>query len=143
MSGQKTLHHPAQKSHQKAPGWAKGFILFAGVMMMITGTFEIVAGFAGIITNEFYVTTPNYVLEFDATIWGVIHLLLGVLVVFAGLGVLSGNRWGRIVGIGLVGFSALANFAFLPHFPFWATIIIAFDVFIIYTLAVHGEGAKL
>ncbi len=119
--------------------WAQGLILFAGVMMIMAGGFHALAGLAGIFEDEFYSVTPNYIFEFDATAWGWIHLLFGLLVVFAGFAVLSGQTWGRIVGITLAVVSALANFAFIPFYPFWSLAIIALDVFIIWALAAHGR----
>ena len=125
----------------KAPrsSWAVGFMTFAGVIMIVAGGFQVLAGIAALAKNELYVATPNYILGFDATRWGWIHLLLGVLVVFAGFAVLSGRMWGRVVAIILAVLSALANFAFIPVYPFWAITIIALDVFIIWALTAHGR----
>jgi hypothetical protein len=119
--------------------WARGFITFAGVMMIIAGAFQALAGVVALFENEFYVATRNYLLQFDATTWGWIHLLLGLVVLFAGFAVLSGQVWGRTIGVILVALSALANFAFIPYYPFWSLIIIALDVFIIWALTVHGR----
>ena len=132
------------KSHYDSGGeppssWAIGFTAFAGVMMIMVGGFQILAGIAAIAKDQLYVATPNYILEFDATEWGWIHLLLGLLVLFAGFAVLSGQTWGRVIGILLAVLSALANFAFIPVYPFWAITIIALDVFIIWALAAHGR----
>jgi hypothetical protein len=120
-------------------GWALGFIVFAGVMMILAGGFQAMTGLVAIFENEFYVETRNYLLKFDATTWGWVHLLLGLLVLFAGFAVMSGKTWGRTVGITLAILSALTNFAFLPYYPFWALTIIALDVFIIWALAAHGR----
>ena len=62
-----------------------------------------------------------------------------MLVLFAGFAVLSGQTWGRVVGIILAVLSALANFAFIPYYPFWSLAIIALDVFIVWALAMHGD----
>lgn len=120
-------------------GLALGFIVFAGVMMMMAGGFQALAGLVAIFENEFYVETRNYLVKFDATTWGWVHLLLGLLVFFAGFAVMSGKTWGRTVGIILAALSALTNFAFLPYYPFWAMTIIALDIFIIWALAAHGR----
>jgi len=132
------------QNHQTAPhsGVAAGLIVFAGVLMIMAGAFQAIAGLVALFENEFYVATRNYLLEFDATSWGWIHLLIGVLVLFAGLAVLSGQTWGRVVGITLALLSALSNFAFVPYYPFWAMAIIALDVFIIWALAAHGGDVK-
>ncbi|MCW2805337.1 MAG: hypothetical protein QOF52_2790 [Propionibacteriaceae bacterium] len=119
--------------------WAAGFILFAGVIMIMAGIFQFLAGLVALFQNDFYVSTPRYLLEFDATSWGWIHLLVGALVALAGFGVLAGQTWGRVVGIGLAVLSALANFAFIPYSPFWSLTIIALDVLVIWALAAHGR----
>ena len=120
-------------------GVATGFIVFAGVMMIMAGAFQAIAGLVALFENEFYVATRNYLLQFDATSWGWIHLLLGLLVLFAGIAVLSGQTWGRVIGIILTVVSALTSFAFIPYYPFWALAIIALDVFVIWALAAHGR----
>ena len=129
-----------QTNEQEPPsGWATGFIVFAGVMMIMAGGFQALTGLVGVFENEFYVETRNYLVKFDATTWGWIHLLLGLLVFFAGFAVMSGKTWGRTIGIILAVLSALTNFAFLPYYPFWAMTIIALDVFIVWALAAHGR----
>ena len=123
---------------EEPPGWAVGFIVFAAVMMMMTGVFQALAGLVAIFENEFYVATRNYLFQFDATSWGWIHLILGVIVALAGFALLSGATWARVVGITLAVLSAIANFLFIPYYPFWSLLIIALDVFVIWALAVHG-----
>jgi hypothetical protein len=131
---------PTQDSRQAAPsGWATGLIVFAAVMMMMAGSFQALAGLVAIFEDEFYVTTPDYLLQLDATGWGWIHLLLGLVVLGAGFAVLSGQTWGRVVGIILAAVSAFANFAFIPYYPFWSMTIIALDIFVIWALASHGR----
>jgi hypothetical protein len=121
--------------------WAMGAILFAAVMMMMSGAFQAMTGLVALFENEFYVTTPNYLFQFDATTWGWIHLLIGAVVVLAGFGVMRGNLAARILGIALAVVSAIANFMFIPYYPFWSIAIIALDVFVIWALAAHGHAA--
>jgi hypothetical protein len=54
-----------------------------------------------IFENEFYVATRNYLFQFDATTWGWIHLVVGLVVAFAGWGLLSGRTWARAAAITL------------------------------------------
>jgi len=139
MSEQTTSSRSTSRRAQEPSAWAAGFIAFAGVMMIMAGAFQAIAGLVALFENEFYVATRNYMLQFDATSWGWIHLLMGLLVVFAGFAVLAGQTWGRIVGITLAVLSAVANFAFIPYYPFWSMTIIAVDIFIIWALAAHGR----
>lgn len=119
--------------------WATGFIIFAAVMMMLSGAFQAIAGLVALFEDEFYVTTPNYLLQLDTTTWGWVHLLLGVLVVIASFAVLGGRIWGRVIGVILASLSALANFAFIPYYPVWSLVVITLDVFVIWALTAHGR----
>lgn len=133
-----------QSTAPEEPGaWAQGLIMFAAVMMFVGGGFQAIAGLAAIFENEFYTVTPNYVFEFDVSAWGWIHLVLGLVVIFAGYGLLSGQTWARVVGIILASLSALVNFAFIPYYPFWSLTIIALDVFIIWALATQARSFRI
>jgi hypothetical protein len=116
-----------------------GFISFAVIMMIIVGIWQALQGLIAIFENEFYVATRNYLFEFDATAWGWIHLLIGLLVALAGWGLLSGRTWARAVAITLAVLSAIANFLFIPYYPIWSLLIIAVDVFVIWAIAAHGR----
>jgi hypothetical protein len=123
-------------------GWAVGFTLFAAIMMLMAGAWQALAGLVAIFENEFYVQTRSYLYEFDATTWGWIHLVVGLIVAFAGWGLLSGQTWARIVGITVAALSATANFLFIPYYSFWSMVIIAVDIFVIWALAAHGREYK-
>jgi hypothetical protein len=123
-------------------GWAVGFTVFAGVMMIMVGVWQALAGLIAIFENEFYVQTRNYLFEFDATTWGWIHLVIGLLVAFAGWGLLSGRTWARSVAIALAVLSAISNFLFIPYYPFWSLLIITLDIFVIWAIAAHGGDLR-
>jgi|SRR5215203_3931575 len=128
----------ARRAQGETSGAAVGFILFAAVMMIMAGVFQALQGLVGIFENEFYVPTRNYLFQFDATTWGWTHLLVGLLVAFAGWGLLSGRTWARVAAITLAVISAIANFAFIPYYPFWSLLIITLDIFVIWAVAAHG-----
>jgi hypothetical protein len=126
------------RAGRQTTSWAVGFILFAAIMMVMVGVFQALQGLVAIFENEFYVATRNYLFQFDATTWGWIHLILGAVVAFAGWGLLSGKTWARVVAITLAVLSAIANFLWLPYYPFWSIVIITLDVFVIWAIAAHG-----
>ena len=129
---------PARRAQGETSGAAVGLILFAAIMMIMVGVFQAIQGLVGIFENEFYVPTRNYLFQFDATTWGWTHLLVGLLVAFAGWGLLSGRTWARVAAITLAVLSAIANFAFIPYYPFWSLLIITLDIFVIWAVAAHG-----
>jgi hypothetical protein len=131
------------RSADRATSWAVGFVLFAALMMLMAGIFQALQGLVAIFENEFYVATRNYLFEFDATTWGWIHLIVGVIVAFAGWGLLSGRTWARVVAITVAVLSAIANFLFIPYYPFWSLLIITLDIFVIWAVAAHGREVAL
>ena len=142
MADDVSQYRAASRAGEETSGWAAGFVLFAAVMMIMAGVWQALAGLIALFENEFYVATRNYLFEFDATTWGWIHLLLGVIVGLAGLGLLAGQTWARVVGITLAVLSAIANFLFIPYYPFWSLLIIALDVFVIWAIAAHGGDLR-
>src|SRR5690349_17713350 len=90
-----------------------GFVVFAGIMLLMLGGFQVIEGFVAIVRDEYYVVTRNgLLLTLDYTTWGWTHLIIGLIAVAAGIGVLAGQMWARIVGIVIAVISALANIAF-------------------------------
>ena len=142
MNDQAASQNRSAGREREASGWAVSFTLFAAIMMLMAGTFQALAGLVAIFQNEFYVATRNYLFQFDATTWGWIHLVVGLVVAFAGWGLLSGRTWARVVGITLALVSAIANFLFIPYYPFWALTVITLDIFVIWALTAHGHDLQ-
>ena len=144
MTDDASQYPSTSRSTSRAPtsGWAVGFTVFAAIMMLMVGAWQALTGLVAIFENEFYVPTRNYIFQFDVTAWGWIHLVLGLIVAFAGYGLLSGKTWARIVGITLAALSATVNFLFIPYYPFWAILMIAVDIFVIWALTAHGREFK-
>src|SRR5262249_13604260 len=107
---------------------------FAGTMMGLVGLFEVFNGIAAINNDKVIVRADNYTYGLDLTTWGWVHLILGALMIFAGISLFSRKAWAVIVTLALSMLSALNNFFYLPHYPFWSILIIALNVFIIWIL---------
>ena len=126
-------------SAQNSPtGWV-GWGYFAGFMMMLLGALEAIAGLAGIFKDNFYVVTENHLLVWNYKTWGWISLIMGIIIFMAGLELLRGAMWARIVAVFLAGLSLIANMGFLNAYPWWSALMIVIDVFVIYALTVHGR----
>jgi hypothetical protein len=117
-------------------------VYFAGIMMIMLGFFQAIAGLVALFDDGYYlVADSGLALSVDYTAWGFVHLTLGLVAVAAGLAVMAGRTWGRAIGIILAVVSALVNMAFIAAYPAWSLMIIALDVITIYALAVHGREA--
>ncbi|HEY6813335.1 MAG TPA: hypothetical protein VI074_11675 [Propionibacteriaceae bacterium] len=122
-------------STQTVSPWAHGIAVFAGVIMIVGGAFQALEGLAGIVRDKWLVVLPSYIYAFDLTAWGVIHLLVGVALLVIGVFLLRGATWARVAGMITAVISAILNFVWLPFSPWWALLVIAVDVLIIWALA--------
>ncbi len=120
-----------------------GMIVFASVMMVLLGFFQVVIGLTALFQSNYYVVGVNGLLvHANYTAWGWLHLALGVVAIAAAVGLLSGRTWARAVGIAMAVVSAVANLAFMAAYPLWSILVIALDVIVIYAIAVHGREAQ-
>jgi hypothetical protein len=119
-----------------------GAIIFAASMMVLIGAFQALAGLVAIIDDDYYVVSRNYTFDLDTTAWGWIHLIIGVIVFLGGVALFGRRPWAGYLAIGLAMISAIANFFFIPYYPFWALLIIALDVFVIWGLSRPGVLVK-
>jgi hypothetical protein len=125
-------------SGARPSAWAIGGITFAATMMILIGIFQAIAGLVAIIDDQFYVVTRNYTFDLDVTAWGWVHLILGIVVACAGFALWAGKTWAAVVAVILAMLSALANFFFIPYYPFWAILEISLAVWVIWALTRPG-----
>jgi hypothetical protein len=126
----------------REPSWLTGgAVVFAGVMMALIGILQILQGIAALFEDQFFVVSENYVFDVDVTAWGWIHLLLGLLVLFAAYSLMAGNTYGRVLGLVLAGLSAVVNFLWIPYYPFWSILMVALAVWVIWALTSRWDEA--
>ncbi|MFQ6395837.1 hypothetical protein ACLMAJ_20515 [Nocardia sp. KC 131] len=109
--------------------------IFAGVLILIAGVLHLLSAVAAIAGRDIFVVTEDQVFLVDVSTWGWIHLVIAVLIVIAGLGIVTGKTWGYLAGIVMASISILDNFLFAPIYPFWALVLIAIDILVIWALA--------
>ena len=127
-------------SDRQPSAGAAGWAMFAGFVMIMVGCFHAIWGLGAIINDSLYNTPSDYFLKVNQSGWGWIHVIAGVIILFAGFGVFRGLVWARTVGVIMATLSAVAAFASLPYGqPIWNGLIIVIDVAIIWALTVHGR----
>ncbi|MDF5756916.1 hypothetical protein [Spongiactinospora sp. TRM90649] len=122
-------------------GFAVGVALFSGVMMTLVGVFQVFQGVIALMESRFYVRPPEYPFLVDLAVWGWVHLVLGALVAVAGVFVFAGRAWARAVGVTLAAINMVTQFLFIPYYPFWALLLIAIDVIVIWALCSYDRQA--
>lgn len=115
--------------------WAEGIAIFAGSILATLGVFQFLEGLSAVAKDDVYVRTPNYLFDLDLAAWGWAHMIIGAGAVLVGVCLLLGQYWALIAGICVAVVSALANFAFLPFYPWWTLLIIVFDLAVIWALS--------
>jgi hypothetical protein len=129
-------------STPKATGWT-GWVVFAGVILMVIGIFSAVQGLVALIgPSSYYVLTEGSLWLLDVTGWGWWNLLIGLALVLVAIALLAGQTWARIVAVVLVILNAIGALLLVPAQPWWSVIVIAIDVLVIYALIVHGRELR-
>jgi hypothetical protein len=135
---------PAQEPGypQQSTAWT-GWVVFAGVMLMTLGAFQVIQGLVALFDDGFYAVRPSgLVVHANYNTWGWTHLIIGVVAIATGLGLLAGNLAARILGVVVAVVSAIVNLGFISAYPIWSAIVIAIDVIVIYAITVHGGELK-
>jgi hypothetical protein len=119
-----------------------GLVLFASVMLLIIGCFNLIYGIAAVANAHVFVANAHYVFG-SLNFWGWVTLIIGVVQLLAAGGVLAGYQLARWFGVAVLGLNALAMMFFIPAYPLWALIIIAADVVALWGLCAYGSRANL
>ncbi|SDD58288.1 DUF7144 family membrane protein [Rhodococcus tukisamuensis] len=114
---------------------AAGTSIGAAAIMVTVGILQLFQGIAAVAKDQVFVVGLDYVYKFDLTTWGWIHIGLGVVVAAVGLALFTGADWARVCAVVVAAISILANFMWLPYYPWWSVLIIALDVVVIWAVS--------
>jgi hypothetical protein len=126
---------------EPSSAWA-GWVAFAGVMLALTGVFDVFQGITALTNDAYFVAGDGDLLVFDFTAWGWVLLAWGLLSIGGGFGLLAARGWARWLGIVLAFLNAVAQIGFLSAYPIWSVIVIALDVFVLFALTARWEEAR-
>jgi hypothetical protein len=114
-----------------------GWVMFAGIMILIGGTLNTIGGISAIGDANFYIGDAQYQFA-DLNTWGWILLVTGVVQLFAAFSIWSGGAYGRWIGVISATLNAMAQLFFIPAFPLWSLALFSLDLLVIYGLVVYG-----
>ena len=122
-----------------------GWIGFAGIMMLIVGGIDFFQGLIALFEDDYFVVTKSGFLTIDLTGWGWLLLIWGVLLVLAGLGLLSGQGWARWFTIVVVSLNFFAQLGFLGNsqYPLWALTALTLNIIVLYALTARWEESDM
>jgi hypothetical protein len=114
-----------------------GWVLFAGVMLAILATLNLIDGIAAVSNSTFFVNDAKYILS-DLNTWGWVLIVMGVVQGLTAIGVWAKTPGVRWLGVTIAALNAIAQMFFIPAYPFWSLMMVALDILVIYGLIVHG-----
>ncbi|WP_042377565.1 hypothetical protein [Gordonia alkanivorans] len=123
-------------------GIAAGTSIGAAIILIVVGVVQLAQGIAAVAEDEVFVRGVEYVYKFDFTTWGWIHIVLGAIAIIVGAGLVSGAGRARFTAIVIAGLSIIANFLWLPYYPWWSILIIALDVVVIWAVSTWNPRAE-
>ena len=121
-----------------------GWIGFAGILMLIVGSIDVIQGLIALFDDEYYVVTQSGFLVFDLTGWGWVMLIWGLLLLLAGGGLLAAQGWARWFTIVVVSLNFIAQLGFLGNsqYPLWTITALALNVIVLYALTARWSESE-
>ena len=141
MTSETTTAAARTRGH-RADGSGYGLIVFAAILLLILGFFNMLYGIAAIANSHVFVANAHYVVA-NLRFWGWVTLIISVLQLAAAAGILAGGQLARWFGVAVLALNAIDMMFFVPAYPFWALTIIAVDVVALYGLCAYGSRANL
>ncbi|GAB41707.1 MULTISPECIES: DUF7144 family membrane protein [Gordonia] len=115
--------------------WAGGLSIVSGCVLLVVGILEFLQGVSAVAADNVFVVGTNYVYKFNLTTWGWIHLIIGLVVAATGIAVFYGKTFARVLAIVVLSLSVIANFLWIPYYPWWSITLIALAIVGIWALA--------
>lgn len=127
---------PATRDYEDTSG--DGWVLFAGTMLAMVGTLNIINGIAAISNSTFFTEDAKYVIS-DLNTFGWAVLILGTVQVLSAFGIWAKTPGVRWVGVAVASVNAIVQLLFIPAYPFWSLTMFTLDILVIYGLIVYGK----
>jgi len=119
-----------------------GLVLFASVVLVVTGCFNLIQGIAAAAGSQVFHDHAHFVFA-NLTTWGWVTAILGALQLVAAVGVLAASQLFRWFAVFVIGLNAVDQMFFIPAYPVWSLAIIALDVVALYGLCAYGSRENI
>ncbi|MFD0364021.1 hypothetical protein ACFQZZ_21455 [Nocardia sp. GCM10030253] len=121
-------------------GIATGVSIGAAILFITVGFLQILEGISAVAKDDIVIVGIEYTYTWSVSAWGWIHIVIGFLVTLTGFALLTGAALARIAAVIIAAFSIVANFLWLPYYPWWSIIIIALNVVVIWAVSTWNTG---
>jgi hypothetical protein len=119
-----------------------GRAIFAATLLLIAGTLNIIYGIGALDSANIYANDTRYIFT-NLNTMGWVLIILGVIQLTGGFSLLSGNTYGRVIGMVGASLGAIgALFSIGGNNPWWSLAVFALCIWIIQGIAVLGEDDR-
>lgn len=116
------------------------FVTFAGVLAVVVGFFNGIAGIAAISKDDSLEASAHEVLfGIDYTTWGWFWLILGIVQIGVGGLILARHASGLLLGVVWASLSLILTVFVIFVYPFWALAVIGINILIIWGLLENAD----
>jgi hypothetical protein len=119
-----------------------GMVTFAAVIMFMVAGFEALSAILAFVGTGWWVTASGDLVYANLAFWGVIDLLIALIALYAGIDLLRGGTFGRVMGYLFAGLGAIRWLFVIPAAPILSVVVIALCVMVIYALATHPDYSQ-
>lgn len=121
----------------------EGRTAFAAVLLLIAGVLNVIYGIAAISEAHFFTDSGTHYVFSSLNTWGWITVLIAAIQLTAGVSLLSGHTYGRVIGIAAATLGAVESLlAVGGATPFWALGVFALCIYVLHGLIVYGEPVE-
>ncbi len=117
-----------------------GWLTYAGVMLIVAGFLDVINGLWALDRSDTRSSALLYADKLGG--WGWFYLILGIILVLAGIGVFYAAQWARWVGIIVASIAIVSNALWVFVFPVQSLILIFLATLVVYGLVVYGEPER-
>jgi hypothetical protein len=117
--------------------------VFAATLLLIAGTLNIIYGIGALDDANIFLNDKRYIFTNLNTL-GWVLIILGVIQLGGGFSLMSGNTYGRVIGIIAGSLGAIgALLSTGGAYPWWSLGIFFLCVYVVYGILVFGEDERV
>lgn len=116
-----------------------GRVVFAATMLLILGFINIIYGIGALDNANIFVNDTRFILS-DLNTMGWVLIVLGLLQLTGGFSLMSGNAYGRVIGIAGGSLGAIgALLSIGGAFPWWSLAVFFLCIYVVHGIMIYGE----
>ena len=115
---------------------------FAAVLLLIVGTLNIIYGIGALDDANIFTDDRRFIFT-NLNTMGWVLIVVGLIQLTAGISLMGGNAWGKIIGIAAGSLGAItALLSVGGAYPWWSLGIFFLSIYVVHGIFVYGEDEE-